>query len=423
MTDNSTPRERIIQLEVENIKRVRALGFRCHKNMNVIAGKNGNGKSSTLDSIIIALGGKGKTPPRPVRDGENNALIRIVTDSLIITKHWTNPDTPYLKVETKGGAKVSNPQGYLNSIVGDLSFDPMEFTLQDKKQRSETLKRIAGLDFTDLESEYEKLFSERTIINREIKNISGELAAMEKLDLIEIEPIDEIQRKRTEDDNFNKEQDELDRSILLNESNLKSQESLLEEYEKKIIQCKEAIYSIKTRIAELSLKKHTKKDLSQYDIAIKEHSSKVLHNSKAQSYRDSESKLIAKNAESEQMTARLEAIKVEKESRISNAKMPIDGLNFQNGDVTYNGIPFEQLCSAEQIKVSFAMSAAMNPVLNIAIIKNGSLLDEDSMNAINEMAEEFDVQVFMETVANSPDGNCIFIHDGAILKSEVESGD
>ena len=49
---------KIISLYVENIKKIKAVEIKPEGNTVIISGKNGNGKSSTIDSISMALGGK-----------------------------------------------------------------------------------------------------------------------------------------------------------------------------------------------------------------------------------------------------------------------------------------------------------------------------------------------------------------------------
>ena len=48
----------IIELKAENVKVLKAIEIRPEGNIIELTGKNGNGKSSVLDSIIMALAGK-----------------------------------------------------------------------------------------------------------------------------------------------------------------------------------------------------------------------------------------------------------------------------------------------------------------------------------------------------------------------------
>ena len=58
---------RIISLQAENIKRLKAVEITPEGDIVVIAGRNGQGKTSVLDSIWYALGGSPdkKDTPRP----------------------------------------------------------------------------------------------------------------------------------------------------------------------------------------------------------------------------------------------------------------------------------------------------------------------------------------------------------------------
>jgi hypothetical protein len=93
--------------------------------------------------------------------------------------------------------------------------------------------------------------------------------------------------------------------------------------------------------------------------------------------------------------------------------MPIEGLSFADDTVLYNGIPFGQCSSAEKLRVSLSMAMALNPELKVIRIMDGSLLDEDNLAIIREMAEAQDYQVWIECVASRP-GMGIFIEDGEV---------
>ena len=106
----------------------------------------------------------------------------------------------------------------------------------------------------------------------------------------------------------------------------------------------------------------------------------------------------------------------QKQDAIAGAAMPVDGLGFGAGVVTYNGVPFDQASSAEQLRVSMGIAIAANPKLRVIRITDGSLLDEDSLAAIGEMAKAADFQVFVEVVDSSGTVG-IVIEDGLVAST------
>jgi len=123
----------------------------------------------------------------------------------------------------------------------------------------------------------------------------------------------------------------------------------------------------------------------------------------------------AKNLEeqSKAISDRMAARDKVKADAIARAKLPVDGLGFGDGAVTYNGIPLEQSSSAEQLRVSLSIAMAANPKLRVIRIQDGSLLDDDSLTAIAKAAEENDYQVWIERVDTSGKIG-IVIEDGMI---------
>jgi len=81
--------------------------------------------------------------------------------------------------------------------------------------------------------------------------------------------------------------------------------------------------------------------------------------------------------------------------------------------VDFNGIPIKQLSQAEKWRIGLAIGMALNPGLRVMSVKDGSLLDADSMTAVAKMAEEKDFQVWVEAVANEA-GVGFYIEEGEI---------
>jgi hypothetical protein len=140
------------------------------------------------------------------------------------------------------------------------------------------------------------------------------------------------------------------------------------------------------------------------------------HNKKAEEvkrYKDVELRLETKSKESLGFDRQIEAKKLEKEAIILMSDLPIEGLGVEE-DITYNGIPFKQLSSAEQIKVSSLIGMSMNPELRVMFIKDGSLLDDVSFEELNKLAEEMDYQVWVEVVSNESELG-FEIEDGEVV--------
>jgi hypothetical protein len=106
--------------------------------------------------------------------------------------------------------------------------------------------------------------------------------------------------------------------------------------------------------------------------------------------------------------------------------MPIEGLGVDGDDdglhVTYQGVPFVQISTAEQLRVSTAIAMAGNPELRILRISDGALLDDNSMAILRDMATEHDFQLFVELVRPN-EATGIILEDGRIKGQELEPQD
>jgi len=118
------------------------------------------------------------------------------------------------------------------------------------------------------------------------------------------------------------------------------------------------------------------------------------------------------------LTEQIEALDAQKAERVEAADFPVDDLSFGDGEVIFAGIPFDQASSAEQLRVSIAMGLAMNPKLKVLLIRDGSLLDEESMELVSKMAEQADAQVWLERVGQD-ESTSVVIEDGSVRASEA----
>jgi len=101
---------------------------------------------------------------------------------------------------------------------------------------------------------------------------------------------------------------------------------------------------------------------------------------------------------SEELTEKLTEIDQRKANLLSEAKFPVPGLGFDGDEVTLDDLPLQQASSAEQLRVSVAMGLALNPKLRVMLVRDGSLLDEESLAMVAKMSEEADAQIWIEQV-------------------------
>lgn len=418
MTDKTY---KILNLKAENIKRLKVVDITPQEDGAVIiSGKNGQGKTSVLDCIEMALAG-GTLPDMPIRQGEESGHIVIDLGDLIVRRKITEKGS-YLTVETKDGARYQSPQTILDGFMGAISYDPLEFTRMAPKEQYAVISKMTGVDVTAIEAQIKNDETERTIAGRQLKDATAQLAGFQV-------PADTPDEK-------------IDVS-LLNESLLKAHQDStnyeasyhqLQAKEKNLEKDKQVVADLEAQISKIKLAMgHAEADIESHRKSLVESQKNLLTD-------DDIAALKKKMSEAQEINTRVELkaarakkqaevdsyqgrydsldklIKAGRESKaelIAKANMPIPGLSLEDGAVFYNGVPLSQASSAEQIRVSTAIAMAMNPKLRVIRIKDGSLLDDDSMAIIQGMAKEKDFQLWMEVV-NSADPTAVVIEDGEI---------
>jgi hypothetical protein len=114
-------------------------------------------------------------------------------------------------------------------------------------------------------------------------------------------------------------------------------------------------------------------------------------------------------------TTTIEEVDKTKQELLETVKFPIPGLGLSEEGVTYNGVPFEQASTSEQLRISVAIGIALNPTLKVLLVRNGNALDKDSMLNVAEQAHNADAQVWMEYVTDEAGKVAVMIEDGTVV--------
>lgn len=414
---------KIVQLRAENVKRLQAVEITPDGNLVVVSGKNGAGKSSVLDSIWYALGGKEalKGVRKPIRDGEKRAEVSLDLGDLRVTRSWTADDKTYLRVEAQDGKKFSSPQQVLDNIIGRFSFDPLAFVRQAEKEQVATLLDMLNLpvDIPAMDQRRAEVYDHRTEVGRVVVKLEGQLAGMP-------EPPDDLPASESS----GTEVMEAYRAALEVEHANDQVMQRWAEVEGLIDDTRAEIETIKQQLldkgAELAALIEEQESLlvrvsnltdpnpSQYKERLAE---LELVNAQVREARQREAvaaELRVNQAAYHALTHEIDEVDAEKKRVLEAAAMPIDGLGFDDGGVTYQGLPLKQAATSEQLRVGLAIAMALNPTLRVVRISDGSLLDEGGMQLVSEMAAAGDMQVWLERV-DSSGGVGVVIEDGHVV--------
>lgn len=470
---------RIIQFTAQNVKRLKLVSITPKGSVVPITGRNGQGKTSVLDAIWWALGGKDNITAVPIRKGAESGSITLDLGQFVVERTFTakkkcgrckgtgshfNAETKEHErhdcedcagsgwiaengselsvrapsaVEGQKGPKYSSPQAMLDALVGSLSFDPLEFARGSNAQQFDMLRKAVSIefDFDGATKANAEDYKERARLNAVAKS---KRATSSAITIPEGTPTDKI------------DTDSIDKRIRVAwEANANigiveaQRNSLAEQIRQRLVLKAQSITRVRNEILRLQqdLELH-EKDQQAIEVERDTHTAlppvegkqdttaleaelqaaKVVnHNVDRLWHRNNESKdaEIAEAAAAE-MTSRMEVRNKAKQDAITGAKMPVEGLGFGDGLVTFNDLPFEQASDAQRLQVSIGIAMAMNPKLRVIRIRDGSLLDEDSMNVVAYMARQGGYQFWLERVDHSGKVGIVLEDGEVVADNQVE---
>lgn len=439
---------KIIELRAENFKRLHAVSIKPDGSLYAVGGRNGQGKSSVLDAVWAALGGSGAIPEKPIHAGQEKASVFVDLGELRITRTWSSDDNTTLKVEARDGAQYKKPQAVLDCLVGKLTFDPLAFGRMKPAEQATTLRELVGLNIADLNTARDEAYSARTYANADVKRFKTQVESIVISPAPESIPAEipaarfvDMQRdasaKKASNDaarrqldvyrnqaymgantcsNLNLEVQSAERKL----EGLRNQLAYAEQDREKMLASYNDQIAIVAGLVDPDMKaidaELAAAELHNRDVRIKQDALAVRERQIDEKLQLSNAQ-VAAQTKSNQLTARLEEIDAEKSKRLAAATFPIPGLSIANDVVTFSNLPLSQASSAEQLRVSLAIGAALNPRLRVMLVRDGSLLDADSMAVVAEWAQTANMQVLIERVGDIGGGVGVIIEDGMVQLS------
>ena len=344
---------KINKLEIENVKRVKAVKIEPTNNgLTIVGGKNNQGKTSVLDSIAWTLGGNSFKPSDPQRDGSviPPNLRVVMSNGLVVERKGKNSD---LKVLDPTGQKGG--QALLDGFVEQLALNLPKFMGANNKEKANTLLQIIGVGdkLYELEQQEKQIYNRRLTIGQiadQKKKFAKELpyypdAPKEPIsasDLIKqqqdiLAKNGENQRKRQQVERLRNEHKSLS-------ENIKRLETQLNDLKK---QQADVYADIETaQKSALDLHDESTAELENNITNIEEINVKVRANlDKDKAEQDAQDYTDQYNA----LTGKLDAVRQAKIDLLKGADLPLPGLSVVDGELTYQGHKWDNMSGSDQL--------------------------------------------------------------------------
>lgn len=399
---------KIVKLSSRNIKNLKAIEITPAGDAVLLTGKNAAGKSAIIDSIFSAL--TGKRLKDPIRHGEDRADVEVDMGAFTVKKTWTEKGEAiqvYSINEEGKKIKYSSPQTFLDEVIGELSFDPMAFKDMKSMSRIELLKKIAGLDFVDIEKKKAAVYEDRSALNSRIKESLAHLKNTEAPD--PSTPDEEIAFKDAlKDMQVLRDKRQTYTDAVNQKSDLatmaRNQEAEIGQIEKEIEQLQSTLKIARNSLADYKDRGEAviiPEIITQDQIIAAESALSDIEHKNADIRAAKRYRLAIKDGgklkkESDALTEKLRRLDQDKATQVASAKFPIPDLSLSDEAVMYKGDQFDRLSTGQQIRVSTAIGMALNPKLKVIFIREGSLLDNGNLKDIIAQAKDKDYQVWIE---------------------------
>lgn len=420
---------KINKLEIENVKRVKAVKIEPSANgLTIIGGDNNQGKTSVLDAIAWALGGERYRPSEAAREGSvlPPVLHIVMNNGLIVERKGKNSD---LKVTDPNGQKAG--QQLLNEFVEQLALDLPKFMESSGKEKAQILLQIIGVGerLTELEQKEKELYNERLVAGR-IADQKTKFAKEQPYypdapnELVSASELIQKQQSILAQNGENQRKRE-------NLHTLEQQYQSVTEQIQELLRKQAAIESdLKiARTSAADLQDHSTEELERSISDIEEINRKVRANlDKDKAEEDANDY----NNQYNSLTGKIEAVREEKMKLLIGAELPLPGLSVEDGELIYNGRKWDNMSGSDQLKVSTAIVRRLNPNCGFVLLDKLEQMDLKTLAEFGVWLEQEGLQAIATRVSTG--GECsIIIEDGYVVgqehpvmehrKSEWKAGD
>lgn len=406
---------KINKLEIENVKRIKAVKLEPKENgLTIIGGNNNQGKTSVLDSIAWALGGEKYKPSQAAREGSAipPSLHIVMNNGLVVERKGKNSA---LKVTDPSGQKAG--QQLLNEFVEQLALDLPKFMESSGKEKARTLLQIIGVgdQLESLDKEEKELYNERLYVGR---------TADQKEKFAKEQPYyPDAPKELVSPSELIRQQQEI---LAKNGENQRKRERLheLEQEYQRVNEQMSALLKKQEEIENsLAIARQSASDLNDQSTAeleesisnIEEINRKVRANLDKDKAEDDAKEYRNKY---NSLTQKIEEVRSQKTKLLDSADLPLPELSVKDGELVYKGQQWDNMSGSDRLKVSTAIVRKLNPNCGFVLLDKLEQMDLNTLKEFGEWLEAEGLQAIATRVSTG--GECsIIIEDGYAAGQEV----
>lgn len=414
---------KIRQLEIENVKRVKAVTLTPTENgLTVIGGRNGQGKTSVLDAIAWALGGNKLKPSESQHIGSAAPpSIHIeLSNGLVVERKGKSSA---LHVIDPSGQKAG--QQLLDSFIEKLALNLPKFMEARNDEKAETLLQIIGVgdQLAVLDRQEKSLYNQRLEVGRiadRKKKHAEELVWYPDAPAEPVSASDLIKRQQAilaKNADNQRKRDQL-ATMLKDKSRVEEKiaelQAQLAQYTGQAETLAANIETAQKTVAELQDEGTAELEASianidAINVKVRANADKV----RAQQEADELS------GQYNDLSAQIDGVRKARLNLLEKAQMPLAGLSVNDGELTYQGQKWDCMSGAEQLKVSTAIIRCLNPECGFVLMDKLEQMDPETLAAFGKWLEGEGLQVIATRVGT--DDTCsIIIEDGYIKEDRPQ---
>lgn len=437
---------KIIVFEAENVKRLKAATIQPKPDgVTSIGGRNGQGKTTVLDTILALVKGASALPSDPLREGAEDGIASITLDNgakVEMVLKTGRDGTVKRTIRVEGGPVDGTPQSVLDAMFGKQSLDVGAILhASDRERRDIILRTIGAEGLSWIDQDIKDVYEERRVAKRTLDARDKVLREMRSgtpvIGITEAELDDKIKRTEDAENRLSAEINEcIERVSKIKlarqrEADLLSRKSILQDeiadLELRLEAKREALEEVDRGIehAGISCGLLTEDELNQRLLGLRSDLS-AAHNAIAgqkaakadlERIEQVQSEVDCLNLDVLNLDRKLTTLRTQKEQYVKSLPWPLEGMGLsQDGmDILFEDRRWDCMSGAERIRVAAAIQAAITPECKILLCDGLESLDDDSIQELNQWAVDNEIQIIGTRVTSDRGAVEIFVEDGLVF--------